>query len=350
MAVENLAGVTDALSQLFDAILRRQTNRQAVLLAMLMKMTGRGKNVAWDVTFDNHTGDSSYLEGADAPASDIENDTEEDAILQWALRRREIGVSSLIKKVAGSSIGNAVEYLDLIMKKALDSGSRMLSDMNIDCFTGTGVNIIGLQTALATSGTYATIDKGVETEWQGNIDANGGVPRALTKGLLDALDASIFTAAGMRPSVIVTTPGVATKYENLLDAIARQILETGELSPRVGTIGQPLPGLDNGFTGLHYKGVPIYRDKDTPTGELYMLGLDDIEFVTLPRESTGETATSFVETMLTDEKLRPAGSMNVALMALAKLGSSDRFLLELHPQLVVHRPNRHGIIQDIDET
>lgn len=349
MAVELLTNFDDALSQLFAAMLARQTNRQAVLIGLLDKMSGRGKNCAWDVTFNNMTGDSTYTEGAAVvTATDLSADQEEDAILPWDERRRNFGISSKSKAAAASSIGNATEYTDMIMKLATDNGARLLSDMNIAAFVGGG-SLVGLQAALATTGTYATIDKAVETEWQGNVDTNSGTPRALSKGLLDGLDNQIFTASGRTANCIVTTPGVATKYENLLDAISRVLVERGELAPNTGVVGTPIAGRESGFTGLHYKGTPIYRDKDCPSGHLFMLSLDSIEFVTLAQTASGQTAMSFVERMLSDEQGREAGVLDVRMSSLAKEGSSDRFMIELFPVLKVKHPNQNGFIDDIQE-
>ena len=349
MATQTLGDFSDALSQLFAPLLVRQMNRKTVLASLLRKMPGSGKNMAWDVTFDAQTGGSTYTEGADVGAGDLQNDLEEDAILGWAQYRRAFGISGLALAAASSSIGNAREYLDMIVKKALDSSSRLISDINSDLYVGTGAGLtaVGLDPALAVSGTYATIDKGVQTEWQGNVDDNSGTPRALTKSLLDALERSIYTASGMSPGLIVTTPAVANKYEALLDAITRQMLEQGELSPIVRNMGAPTIN-ENGFTGLHYKGIPIHRDKDCPAGKLYMLNPDHIELEVLT-QARQNTSVSFVERMLSDEKGNASGMMG-RLEALAKTGDADKFQVKIYFQQKVDRPNAHGVIEDIDES
>ena len=349
MATQTLSDFSDALSQLFAPMLVRQMNRKVVLASLLNKMPGAGKNLAWDVTFDGQTTTGTYTEGADVAGGDLENDDEEDAILSWGQYRKNFGISGLGLAAAMSSQGNATEYLDMIMKKALDSSSKLISIINSDLFVGTGAStsIVGLDPALAVTGTYATLDKAVDTEWQGNVDENSSVDRALTKSLLDSLENSIYTASGMSPTVIVTTPAVATKYEALLDAIARQMLESGELSPIVRNMGTPTVNA-SGFTGLHYKGIPMHRDKDCPAGKLYMLNTDHVEIVTLGQPGTS-TAVSFVERMLTDEKMTPSG-MTARLEALAKTGDADKFTVKVYPQLKVDRPNAHGVIEDIDES
>lgn len=348
MAAQNLADLSDALSQIFAPMLWRQMNRQSVLAGLLMKVDGRSKNLAWDVTFDGQTGASTFTEGADVTSGDLQNDDEEDAILSWGLYRRNFGISGLALAAASSSPNNAVEYLDMVVKKGLDSSSRLLSDMNGDLYDGTGSgSIIGLQSALATSGSYATIDKAVDTEWQGNVNTNSSTPRALTKSLLDSLERQIYIASGMTPSVIVTTPAIANKYEALLDAITRQILEQGELSPVIRGMGATVIN-DNGFTGLHYKGIPIYRDKDCPAEHLFMLNLETIELVSLV-QAQQNTSVSFVQRMLEDEKMRPSG-INARLEALAKTGDADKYTVKLYPQQCVKRPNASGFIDDIDES
>lgn len=347
MAVQALADFSDALSQLFAPILVRQMNRKVVLTNLLRKVNGSGKNCAWDVTFSGITDASTYTEGADV--SSYDNDTEEDAILSWGQYRQNFGISGLALSVAMSSQGNAREYLDMIMKKAVDSGSKMLSDMNGDLYAGTGgsVDIVGLDAALATTGTYAGIAKATYSEWQGNVDENSGTPRALTKSLMDSMERTIFTACGMSPSMIVTTPAIVSKYEQLLDAITRQILEKGELATPIRGLGTPVIN-ENGFSGLHYKGIPIYRDKDATSGTMYWLNEDHIEIEVLSQARTS-TATSFVERMLTDEKQTSSG-LNARLEALAKTGDADKFTVKIYPQLKIDRVNAHGMIQDIAET
>lgn len=347
MAAQNLGDFSNALSQIFASLLWRQMNRQSVLAGLLPKMDGRSQNLAWDVTFDGQTGASTFTEGADVASGDLQNDTEDDAILSWGLYRRNFGISGLALAAASSSPENATAYLDMIVKKGLDSSSRLISDMNTDLYTGTGAgSIIGLQSALATSGTYATIAK-TEAEWQGNVDTNSGTPRALTKSLLDKLERDIYVACGRSPNVIVTSPAVANKYEALLDAITRQILEQGELAPAIRNIGAPVIN-ENGFTGLHYKGIPVYRDKDCPAEHLFMLNTETVELASLV-QARQNTSVSFLERMLTDERERPSG-VNARMEALAKTGDSDRYTIKLYPQMAVKRPNCSGFIDDIDES
>ncbi len=346
MAVQVLSDFTDALSQLFDPMLQRQMNRETVLLALLMKRDGRGKNVAWDVKFSGITGGSTFTEGADVGAGDLLQDTNDDAILSWGQYRRNFGLSGLATAAASTSPGSANELLDMIVSDGIDSASKLVSDINGDLYDGT-TDVIGLQSALAATGTYATIAKASEAEWAGNVDGNSGTPRALTKTLLDTMEATIFRASGLRPHAIVTTPEVATKFEGLFDAITRQVLDNGEISAAVRNLGAP--AMNNiGFTGLHYKGMPVYRDIDCPAEELYFINIDKMEVRSLPQFARS-TATSMVQMMLSDEKLKPTG-LSGRLEALAKVGDSDRFTIKVYTQLCVKRVNAHGLIEDIDES
>lgn len=349
MAVQVLSDFSDALSQLFAPLLQRQVNRQAVLLSLLQKRDGKGKNNAWDVTFSGITGASTYTEGADVGSGDLQQDIKEDAILAWASYRRNFGISGLARAASSSSMGNAIELLDMIVSDGMDSASKLVSDMNVDLYTGTGASnsFFGLNVALATTGTYATIDKAVRTEWQGNNDNNSAVDRALTKSLLDLMERSIFESSGLAPDLIVTTPAIASKYESLLDAITRQMLDSGELSPRKRGLGSPVTN-EAGYTGLDFKGIPIYRDKDAPAGNLYMLNTENIFVKSLP-QGASTTAVSMVQRMLEDDKMKPSG-LNGRMEALAKTGDADKFTIKLYPQLEVKRPNASGRIEDIDES
>lgn len=350
MALEALTNVSNALATLFDAMVQRQMCRKAVLLGLLVKKPGGGKNCAWDVEFSGAAADT-FTEGADVAAGDLAQDVKVPATLDWGFYRSNFGVSGLAKAVAASSNTSPEALRALIEDDILGSASKLASVINAKLYNGSGAgHIIGLDSALAATGTYANISKATYTEWAGNIETNSGTDRALTKSLLDKLETAIYEDCGESPDIIVATPAVVRKYESLFDAITQVVLPQGELSagtraPNLGAV----PQNSTGFSGFTYKGIPVFRDKDATAGTLRMLNSDYVEVKTVPPAHRRATQTQASTTGLTDEQGRSVG-LNVDFQPLAKTGDSDRFSLVTYIQMKVKKVNAHGIIEDIDET
>ncbi len=363
MALELRSDIQAAFSELFDKRVQRQMNRKAVLLSRLTKKRGGGKNLAWDVEFSGASA-GTFTEGADVAGGDLAQDIKVPATLSWGLYRSSFGVSGLAKAVAMSSITSPEQIQDLVGDDLIGSATKLASQLNKALYNGSGAGaIIGLQTQLAASGTYANIDRGTYSEWAGNVNANGGIKRALTKFLLDDMERRIYEACGEMPTIYVTTPKIAQKYEALFDSLNRTILVKSDLSAASGQGGQgPEWDHENGETGLNYKGNAILRDKDCPTSQFFMLCGDYLTFEAVPPGTTAmnDTGVGGGELELEAGNFGEAGEGNegdtesvgipVHYQKIAKLGDSDRFSLVVYPQVKNRRCNAGGYIDDIDET
>lgn len=348
MALEILSDFSAAYAEVFGPLVIRQMNRKAVLLRRLMKMPGAGKNCAWDVTFSGAAA-GTFTEGADVAVGDLAHDIDVPATLAWGEYRSNYGFSSLAQAVARSSNTSPMELWSRFSHDLKGSASKLGSVLNAALYNGTGANaIIGLQTGLATSGTFANISKATYTEWQGNVNTNSGTPRALTKALMDTLEGEIYDACGERPDIIVTTTNVANKYEGLFDA-QKQVIVMNDLS--VGNVqdtGGPRYRVEDGETGLQHKGVGVLRDKDCPAEHLFMLNSDYLRVRFLPAVADVETSSASAEVDITDGEV--STQLMAKLSALGKKGASDQFTLECFPQLEYLKVNAHGYIDDIDES
>lgn len=352
MATQDLAtNLSSALSQLYAPKLVRAFNRLSVLAATLPKKPGRGKNVAWDVQFSAASA-ASYTDGADVSLYDV--DTPVAATLSWGLYRSSFAVTGLAQAAAATSAGSADEIMQLIDSSADNSAAKLISTINADLFAGTGAGttITGLASALAATGTYANIAKGTYTEWAGNVSSNGAVSRALTKDLMDTMEASIYTASGLVPNIIVASPGVVRKFESLFDQYSKMILTSGEVSniQKSFATGAPIVADNVGWTGLHYKGIPVYRDRNCQTGYMYFLNTEQLELQVLPQPNVNTSVISSERNLAG----LPSG-VNVSdvmgrIEAMAKTGDADKFTLKVYLQLKVSRPNAHGFISDISES
>ena len=73
----------------------------------------------------------------------------------------------------------------------------------VDLYIGTGAadHITGLVATaggITNTGTYANIDRAVRTQWQGTVNSNGGVGRALTFDLMRDQRKNMYIASGFK--------------------------------------------------------------------------------------------------------------------------------------------------------
>lgn len=348
-----LSDISSALSQLFAPLLDRQFNRHSVIAELIPKKPGAGKNIAWDTRFSRSTHAAAFTEGSDVAAGEFNTDITQPATLSWGMYRVAFSLSGLSVAAAATSPGSALELLDQFQTNLEDAAMDLVSQINAAIYAGTGSSgqLYGLVGggALAATGTYANVNRSTYAEWAGNVLANGGTPRVLTKPLLDQLEANIYTASGMPPDVIVCSPAIAQEYEQLFDSVKRVMVERGELSAmgNGNTVsGEPMIARNSGYTGLTYKGIPIYRDRNCPTAQLFMLNSQTCEIKVLPQVDLGTTP--LVENKaMSGAPGNPTG-ISARVESLAKTGDADKFQLKSYLQVVVRRPNANGYLDDLE--
>jgi hypothetical protein len=172
----------------------------------------------------------------------------------------------------------------------------------------------GLDKIVQTSGALYGVTDAV---WTGNIDANGGVNRPLSEGLMTNMVDSIRLRGG-NVTVIFSNLGVRRAYANLLTQ-QRRFTNTQEFT--------------GGFSGLAFttdKGdVPLVVDTLAPPNTLYFLNEKEIKIY---RESDW----SFMD--------RDGSMWN------RKDGYDDYIgYMYQYSELGTHRRNSHGRISDITE-
>jgi len=349
MAAETLASISGALAQTFAPQITRLWNRQAILAKTLRSIPGvgqgGGQNVAWDVEYSGATA-ASFAEGSDVASSEFSTDPVTKAVLSWGQYRSAFQLSNLEINAAAGNIANATALEDIVGERFLGSVTKLISKINLDCFSGTGGSnaaptIVGLDTALDSSGLYAGINKASITEWAGNKSSNGGTGRALTLPILAGGEQLAFTGSGMEPNLLVTTPGIHTKYESLFNDIVR--------IPSDG--GGPIPSFQGSTKNLYWRGNPVMRDRNATAGTLYMVNTDEVELVYLPFPGASPDGVSALNRDLPssnglDEERTP---LMARCYPLGRTGSGVKFVVEIYIQLKVRRPNAHVIISDLIE-
>ncbi len=353
MATQVLNDFATALTTVFQPKLDRQFNRLAVLAGALPKSVGSGKNVSWDVRFSRTTHAANFTEGSDVGAGELNVDTTVPATLNWGLYRVAFGISGLSVAAAKSAIGSPLEVMALFEGHVMDAAADLISVINADLFTGDGssTKIQGLYSGanapILTTGSYAGLARATYAEWQSNLLANGGTPRALTKALMDDLEAQIFADCSMPPDLIVASPGIVRKYESLFDSVIRTApAGTPQNSGDLSVLSRIQA--NSGYTGLSYKGIPILRDRNGPTGKLAMLNSSYVSIESLPQVELGDAVFSRSQG-LGAEGAAPTGIL-AKIEPLAKTGDASKFQMVTYLQLKVRKPNACGAIVDLDET
>lgn len=175
----------------------------------------------------------------------------------------------------------------------------------------------GFKKIVNSTGSLFNIDPATEKVWRATVDANGGVNRALSEGLL-ILNADRLRAKGTYPTVMFSNLGVRRAYFNLLSQ-QRQYTGTKEFA--------------GGFTGLTFttdKGdIPFVVDTDCPKNTIY--GINEKE-ITWYREGDWSW-------------MDRDGSM------WQRVVGYDAYEARLYQysEIGVHRRNAHFVIKDVTE-
>lgn len=184
-----------------------------------------------------------------------------------------------------------------------------------------GREITGFGAIVNDSGTLYNIDPTVEDVWKAEVDANGGVGRALSEGRMIQM-ADRIRSNGGKTTVIFQSLGVRRAYFALLSQ-QRQVVNEQKFT--------------GGFTGLAFTTddgeIPVVADVDAPLGTQFFINEEAITFYR-------------------DEEwhwLDRNGSMwNRKTDANGVYDAYYANLVEYH-ELGTDRRNTHGVIRDLTE-
>lgn len=180
---------------------------------------------------------------------------------------------------------------------------------------------IGFKQIVSNAGTLYNVDPTVEPTWKSQVDANAGVNRALSEGLMIKMIDNIRRQGGST-TVIFTSLGVRRAYFNLLSQ-QRRFNDTVEFT--------------GGFTGLKFTtdtgDVPVISDFDCQPNRMYYLNEKQIKIY---RESDW----SFMDT---------DGSMWQRVFDASGRYDAYEAIMYQYLQLGTHRRNSHGLLSDIIE-
>jgi hypothetical protein len=181
---------------------------------------------------------------------------------------------------------------------------------------------IGFKQIVAASGQLFNINPASEPVWASTVDANGGVNRALSEGLMIKTVDNIRTAGGGVPTVIFTSLGVRRAYFQLLSQ-QRRYNDTTEFA--------------GGFKGLKFTtdagDIPLISDYDAPPNKLWFINEKQIKLYE-------ESDWSFMN--------RDGSNWQRVIQS---SGNYDAYCAYLYKycQVGTHQRNAHGLLSDVTE-
>lgn len=157
------------------------------------------------------------------------------------------------------------QVVDLLKGKIKQAELSLAEKINTDLISGTdSKGIIGLDTAIAASGTYGGINGTTYTWWRSNVDAD-----TVTQAFAD-LRVCKNTAnngnGGSKVSLILTTQALYEKMFALLTS-------TYSFNPVATKETKRLA--DASFSVLEFEGVPVVYDEAATTGCTYLINKDN---------------------------------------------------------------------------
>lgn len=341
-----LADIAGSLATIFEDLITSQINRSTVALQLLPVGPGQAKGLYWNARFGTDVG-GPRPEGADLVPADFQADRKVPASLEYGSYDAPFSMTGKSIATAMNST-NPAELENLFADELGDAVERLAKGLNRGIFTGTGAaeQINGLYSAagpLALTGTYAGISRVTEPQWASNVEANGGVLRALTFDLMRAMSDQIYDASGENVDLIMAGSAIWSKYGNLF-ADGRRFMQ--EVTLR----GQKII-LSGGHKALEFDGVPVVRDVDHPANVMSFITTKHCKIAQLPDAVTNVNQ-SMGHVGLQGTPEADFGSMGTGLIArinpLGRNGDNYRFQLIIYPQFGLKRPNACGSLTDID--
>ncbi len=337
MAQGTLADVKGALTDYFAPRLVKQINRAARMLQLfpiLPADVGQGQAITWAIKTSGATA-AAVADGGAAPAAAFDKRVK--ASLVYGDYQSQVSETGQALAAAQASL-TPEDLIDLFEGDIMDSGDAIASQINKDFWvqasTAGGVlPITAFVTAVAASGTYATVNKAVDTLFQGNVFANGGVPRDLTLDLIRTARRAARTNGG---AIDLWVADLVTfdRYGGLIDPQRRYV---DQIRTAAGVVK-----LDAGYKALEFEGSAFLGDKDAPAGTLAGFTTRWCQWRYLPDADVADRQERIAQGSEED----PA-SLPICLLPLARTADAENMLIKTYPQFVVRRPNQQCLIQDI---
>jgi hypothetical protein len=357
MAGQTKATIDAALATLVEKKCVGLINRACPTLQMLPKIPADSKNVTWDIVSGDADNASSIAIAEDGTISTGNKDTPAMAYLPYRVYAEPFSYTGLAQAVARAA-GGPDDLANIEMFELDRASSRFGAGVSNHLFSGnTAANpgqINGLITAstgaLLATGTYATVDKGVTTQFAGNVidastEATGG---ALSLPLMRKMISYIVSRdeQSRAPTFIAASNRCFDTYCNMFDAQRRWVNEI--------TLGSRTFKLDGGVQIAEFDGIPVVRDvkiPETTTGKMLFIQDQEVRIRYLPFPTAQDIMTKNIEISSDGKHTLSRGTGLIAkIIKMGKTGDFDLFALVAYLQAQVRAPNSCGYMHTITLT
>ena len=352
MADLALADISAALSLVHREKIVNSINRNVVLTQLIPIVQGSGKVCSWTVKFTGRATGAGFTEGADMGASDFDQERRVQASLSWAQYRKGAKVTGLAAAGHASSVNpqSAAEVggEDIMLDEISDGTKQLALGLAEDTFAGTGGAsdpLIGLDTAVAATGTYAGINQATYAEWASTVqtDAIGALSEARLRTYHDA----IYEACGSLPEFCVVPTALYAQIGALFSDRKRHIVDV------INTQASGEIKLKGGFAAIEVDGIPYVRDRHATANIVYALNSQFIEYEELPAYNSPlsfEEFAAIYETLMGDRPSMAAfgemdarnGGLRPYVEFLSKTGDAQKAMVKTYLALKVKRRNGLG--------
>lgn len=190
----------------------------------------------------------------------------------------------VVVAIAETTANMGDEQIVNLLETEFDSQAQSLMTLlaqNLYTGNGTGNDWDSLKNAAADStlfATYGSLSRTTYTVWSGYYLASAG---ALALAKLATADDAV-TIGVDSPDLAFTTKAIWSTYESLLTASVRANFSTSGY-PRMNAWGgvpsTPGNGGQQGFVYLTFRGTPIAKDEQVPSGQFYLVNSKGFGFV-----------------------------------------------------------------------
>lgn len=327
------------LSQTYRGDVVNQINKSVQFLKFVPIVTGVGKNCAWAVEKDGELVES-YAEGADA--ANFGSTQQSQGILTWGLYRANPHVTQLAMDAAATShdpSGNKQAWARQVVAHA----ASLADKLNQECFNGAGTTglICGLDSAIGlANNTYAGIDRSQAANafFRPTVIAPGAATAPTMQDLRDDVR-QIFEACGENPDVAFCAPVIFNYIGGLFDATRRQNIDQVRTARGVVT-------LDVGFRGIELDGMVFMKDRRATANTIYYINTSAVRLEVLPSAQQRMLEKLGGFTVQANDGFGTV-PMSFDYEMLAKTGASEKAQIRSTCQLVVDRPNKHGVRKNV---
>jgi hypothetical protein len=166
------------------------------------------------------------------------------------------------------------QIIDLLEAKITQAENSLRERLNNDLFNGAASDskeITGLDTIIASSGSYAGINGSTYSWWTSRAKATSATLTIAT--MRSVKNTANLGNGGSNVSLIVSTQTLYEKYASLLTATYNMTPSSSE-SKRLG---------DGGFAAYEFEGIPLVFDQDCTSTYMFFINKDNFKLAYHPK-------------------------------------------------------------------